>query len=90
MKNYEKTLHAYGDIDSLKGLISSFDDSVFGEPIGDIFTSPYEELPSVTLQSGYLEADNTALTVCLVAGVILVPVALLTTGIVIWIRRKRR
>ena len=58
--------------------------------MGDIFTSPYEELPSVTLQSGYLEADNTALTVCLVAGVILVPVALLTTGIVIWIRRKRR
>ncbi len=45
MQNYEKTLHAYGDIDSLKDLIASFDDSVFGEPIGDIFTSPFPHPP---------------------------------------------
>ncbi|MBR6782061.1 MAG: Gldg family protein [Clostridia bacterium] len=58
--------------------------------MGEIFTSPYEELSTVALQSGYLEADQTAQIICLVGGVILVPVALLTTGIVIWIRRKRR
>ena len=45
MQNYEKTLHAYGDITSLKGLIASFDDSVFGEPIGDLFTSPFAPPP---------------------------------------------
>ena len=45
MQNYEKTLHAYGDVESLKGLIASFDDSVFGEPIGDLFTSPFAPPP---------------------------------------------
>ena len=58
--------------------------------MGDIFTSPYEELAPVSLQSGYLEADQPALALSLIVGVILVPVALLATGIVIWIRRKRR
>ena len=58
--------------------------------MGDIFTSPYEELAPVSLQSGYLEADQPALVLSLIVGVILVPVALLATGIVIWIRRKRR
>ena len=58
--------------------------------MGDIFTSPYEELPAASLEWGYLEAGQTAQIVALVGGVILVPAALLTTGLVIWIRRKRR
>ena len=58
--------------------------------MGDIFTSPYEELAPVSLQWGYLEAGQTAQIICLVGGAILVPVALLTTGLVIWIRRKKR
>lgn len=58
--------------------------------MGDIFASPYEELAPVSLEWGYLEAGQTAQIICLVGGAILVPVALLTTGIVIWIRRKKR
>ena len=44
-KNTSKTLHAYRDVESLKGLIASFDDSVFGEPIGDLFASPFAPPP---------------------------------------------
>ena len=58
--------------------------------MGEIFASPYEELAPVSLEWGYLEAGQTAQIICLAGGAILVPVALLTTGIVIWVRRKRR
>ena len=54
------------------------------------FVSVYESLTPVSLQTGYLEESGTALVLVLVLGVVLVPVALLTTGVVIWIRRKRR
>ena len=58
--------------------------------MGEIFSSPYEELAPVSLESGYLDVDQSTQTLWLLTGVILVPAALLTTGLVIWIRRKRR
>ena len=54
------------------------------------FTSAYENLTPVSLQTESLEVtDGTALIIFAVT-VILLPVALLVVGIVIWIRRKRR
>lgn len=58
--------------------------------MSESFVSVYENLTPVSLQTGYLEESGTALVLVLVLGVVLVPVALLTTGVVIWIRRKRR
>ena len=58
--------------------------------MSESFVSVYESLTPVSLQTGYLEESGTALVLVLVLGVVLVPVALLTTGVVIWIRRKRR
>jgi hypothetical protein len=58
--------------------------------MSESFVSVYESLTPVSLQTGYLEESGTALVLVLILGVVLVPVALLTTGVVIWIRRKRR
>lgn len=58
--------------------------------MSESFISPYEDLAAVSLQMDYLDESGTALVLVLVVGVVLIPLALLTTGIVIWIRRKRR
>ena len=58
--------------------------------MSESFYSAYEELTAVPLQSGYLEESGLAAALVMGLGVVLVPVALLTTGIVIWVRRKRR
>ena len=58
--------------------------------MSESFISVYENLTPVPLQTGYLEESSAALVLVLIVGVVLVPVALLTTGVVIWIRRKRR
>ena len=54
------------------------------------FASAYDKLTAVPLQTEYLEVE--AGTGWILAGitVILIPAALLTVGIVIWVRRKRR
>ena len=58
--------------------------------MGEIFSSPYEELAPVSLQTEFLEENKPAMVAGLLVGVILVPSALLATGIVIWSRRKKR
>ncbi|MBO5511648.1 MAG: Gldg family protein [Clostridia bacterium] len=58
--------------------------------MGESFTSAYMELPPVSLQTESLEvSDSTALIIFAVT-VVLLPLLLLTVGIVIWVRRKRR
>ena len=59
--------------------------------MGDSFYSSYENLASVVFETGVLE--NLTVNSVLIVGtvtVIVLPVALLVTGIVIWSRRKRR
>ena len=58
--------------------------------MGELFYSPYEELAPVSLETEFLEESKDAMVVCLLVGVILIPAALLTTGLVIWVRRKQR
>ena len=54
------------------------------------FTSAYENLTPVSLQTESLEVTDGAALIIFAVTVILLPVALLVVGIVIWIRRKRR
>ena len=58
--------------------------------MSESFISAYENLSAVSLQSGYLEESVPAVVLTLLVGVVLVPLTLLVTGIVIWVRRKRR
>ena len=58
--------------------------------MSETFISAYENLSAVSLQSGYLEESVPAAVLTLLVGVVLVPLTLLITGIVIWVRRKRR
>ena len=58
--------------------------------MSETFYSAYEELTPVSLQTGFLDESAVMLILVLVLGVVLIPLALLVTGIVIWIRRKRR
>jgi heme/copper-type cytochrome/quinol oxidase subunit 2 len=58
--------------------------------MSESFTSAYMKLTPVALQTESLEiSDGAALSIFAIT-VILLPVALLTVGIVIWVRRKRR
>ena len=58
--------------------------------MSESFTSAYMKLTPVALQTESLEvSDGAALTIFAVT-VILLPLLLLTVGIVIWVRRKRR
>ena len=54
------------------------------------FTSAYENLTPVSLQTESLEVTDGAALIIFAVTVILLPVALLVVGIVIWLRRKRR
>ena len=58
--------------------------------MSETFYSAYEELTPVSLQTGFLDESVPMLILVLVIGVVILPLALLVTGIVIWIRRKRR
>lgn len=54
------------------------------------FASPYMNLTPVSLQTGYLEVSDNAKLIISAVTVALIPLLLLTVGIVIWVRRKRR
>ncbi len=54
------------------------------------FTSAYDGLAPVLLQTEYLQVEATAGWILAGVTVVLLPAALLTVGIVIWFRRKRR
>jgi hypothetical protein len=58
--------------------------------MGERFTSAYEDLTPVSLQTESLKVDSLPALIIFLVTVVLIPVALLTVGIVIWIRRKRR
>jgi ABC-2 type transport system permease protein len=58
--------------------------------MGESFTSPYMKLTPVPLQTESLEVDSLPALIIFLVTVVLIPLALLIVGIVIWIRRKRR
>jgi hypothetical protein len=58
--------------------------------MGERFTSAYGDLTPVSLQTESLKVDSLPALIIFLVTVVLIPVALLTVGIVIWIRRKRR
>ena len=59
--------------------------------MSESFYSAYEALASVSLSGEYLSGLNQASVVGIgVAAVLLIPLGLLVTGVVIWVRRKRR
>ena len=58
--------------------------------MSESFTSSYMKLTPVALQTESLEVSDGAALAIFAITVILLPVALLTVGIVIWVRRKRR
>lgn len=58
--------------------------------MGESFTSAYLELTPVALQTEYLSVEAAPALIIAAVTVILIPAALLTVGIVIWVRRKRR
>ena len=58
--------------------------------MNESFTSAYENLTPVSLQTESLEVTDGAALIIFAVTVILLPVTLLVEGIVIWIRRKRR
>ncbi len=58
--------------------------------MSESFTSPYANLTPVSLQTESLDVSDTTVAIIFAVTVVLIPVALLSAGIVIWIRRKRR
>lgn len=58
--------------------------------MGESFISAYENLTPVSLQTESLKVDSLPALIIFIVTVVLIPLALLTVGIVIWIRRKRR
>lgn len=58
--------------------------------MSETFTSGYENLAGVSLQSEYLEVTNGTMLLIGAVTVLLIPGGLLTAGLVIWVRRKRR
>lgn len=58
--------------------------------MGERFTSAYEDLTPVSLRTESLKVDSLPALIIFIVTVVLIPLALLTVGIVIWIRRKRR
>ncbi len=58
--------------------------------MNESFVSPYETLRPVPMQTEYLEVEPATGWILAGVTVVLIPMALLTTGIVIWFRRKRR
>lgn len=90
---------AFGD--ELAASTDKVNYNYFAAAIGyltEVFSSPFEAISAVSLSGEYLtgvvnaEGTGYAWTVYLVGAVttIVIPVGLLTTGIVIWVRRKRR
>ena len=58
--------------------------------MSESFTSAYMKLTPVALQTESLEVSDGAALAIFAITVILLPLLLLTVGIVIWVRRKRR
>jgi hypothetical protein len=54
------------------------------------FVSSYNGLSGVSMMTTPLNVDGTALLLVGIVSVLVIPVGLLTVGIVIWFRRKRR
>ena len=54
------------------------------------FVSSYNEIKGVSMMTTPLDVDGAALLIVGIVTVLVIPVGLLTAGIVIWFRRKRR
>ena len=58
--------------------------------LSESFTSAYMELAPVSLQTESLEVSDSTARIISAVTEALIPLLLLTVGIVIWVRRKRR
>ena len=58
--------------------------------MSESFVSAYDDLTPISLQTEYLKVEAGAGWILAGVTVVLIPAALLTTGIVIWVKRKRR